>query len=60
MSRATSRAAPDLDQIVEAVKPFWKAGFTDIALVQIGGETQDEFLRDAAPELLERLRAASS
>ena len=51
---------PDLDQIVDAVKPFWEAGFTDVALVQIGGETQDDFLRDAAPELLEKLRAASS
>ena len=51
---------PDLDQIVDAVKPYWEAGFTDVALVQIGGETQDEFLRDAAPELLEKLRAASS
>jgi hypothetical protein len=28
--------------------------------VQIGGETQDDFLRDAAPELLEKLRAAPS
>ncbi|MEP6630276.1 MAG: TIGR03557 family F420-dependent LLM class oxidoreductase, partial [Lapillicoccus sp.] len=29
---------PDLDAIVEAVKPFWEAGFTDIALVQVGDE----------------------
>ncbi|MBD0862176.1 LLM class F420-dependent oxidoreductase [Gordonia sp. zg691] len=51
---------PDLDQIVDAVKPYWEAGFTDVALIQIGGETQDDFLREAAPELLEKLRAASS
>ncbi|WP_279105507.1 LLM class F420-dependent oxidoreductase [Gordonia paraffinivorans] len=51
---------PDLDRIVDAVKPYWEAGFTDVALVQIGGETQDEFLREAAPELLEKLRTASS
>ncbi|WP_040004036.1 LLM class F420-dependent oxidoreductase [Gordonia alkanivorans] len=57
---ANIACGPDLDQIVDAVKPFREAGFTDIALVQIGGETQDDFLRDAAPELLEKLRAASN
>ena len=35
---------PDLDAIVDAVRPYWEAGFTDVALVQIGGETQDLFL----------------
>ena len=51
---------PDLDAIVEAVKPFWEAGFTDVALVQIGDESQEEFLREAAGPLLEKLRAASA
>ena len=50
---------PDLDAIVEAVQPFWEAGFTDIALVQIGDETQQSFLEDAAGPLLEKLRAAA-
>ena len=50
---------PDLDAIVEAVKPFWEAGFTDVALVQVGGESQDEFLAKAAGPLLEKLRAAA-
>lgn len=50
---------PDLDRIVEAVKPYWEAGFTDIALVQIGDEGQDEFLAEAAKEVLEALRAAA-
>ena len=50
---------PDLDAIVEAVRPFWEAGFTDIALVQIGDETLDRFLAEAAGPLLERLRAAA-
>jgi G6PDH family F420-dependent oxidoreductase len=50
---------PDLDAIVEAVKPFWEAGFTDVALVQVGGDTQHEFLSKAAEPLLERLRAAA-
>ena len=51
---------PDLDAIVEAVKPLWEAGFTDIALVQVGDEGQSEFLEQAATPLLEKLRAAAS
>ena len=50
---------PDLDAVVEAVKPFWEAGFTDVALVQIGGETQERFLAETAAPLLEKLRAAA-
>jgi G6PDH family F420-dependent oxidoreductase len=50
---------PDLDAIVEAVKPFWQAGFTDIALVQVGDEGQSEFLEQAAGPLLEKLRSAA-
>ena len=50
---------PDLDAIVEAVKPFWEAGFTDIALVQVGDELQQRFLDEAAAPLLEKLRAAA-
>jgi G6PDH family F420-dependent oxidoreductase len=50
---------PDLDAIVEAVKPFWEAGFTDIALVQVGGESQQQFLAEAAKPLLDKLRAAA-
>lgn len=41
------------------MKPFWEAGFTDIALVQIGDELQDRFLAEAAEPLLEQLRAAA-
>lgn len=51
---------PDLDAIVEAVKPFWEAGFTDVALVQVGGDSVDRFLEEAAEPLLEKLRAASA
>ncbi len=51
---------PDLDKIVESVKPFWEAGFTDVALVQVGGDSQDRFLAEAAGPLLEKLRAASA
>ena len=50
---------PDLDAIVEKVRPFWEAGFTDVALVQVGGRSCDAFLETAAEPLLERLRAAA-
>ena len=50
---------PDLDRIVDSVRAFWEAGFTDIALVQIGDDTQDAFLREAAGPLLAKLRAAA-
>ena len=51
---------PDLDAIVDAVRPYWTAGFTEVALVQIGGEAQELFLKEAAEPLLEALRAASN
>jgi G6PDH family F420-dependent oxidoreductase len=47
---------PDVKAHVEAVRPFVEAGFTHVALVQIGGETQSEFLALAASELLPALR----
>ncbi len=50
---------PDLDAIVEAVSSYWEAGFTDIALVQVGDEGQQAFLDEAAGPLLEKLRAAA-
>ena len=51
---------PDLDAIVDAVRPYWEAGFTDIALIQIGDREQDLFLKEAAEPLLRALRAASN
>jgi G6PDH family F420-dependent oxidoreductase len=51
---------PDLDAIVDAVSKYWEAGFTDIALVQVGDEGQDRFLAEAAGPLLEKLRSAAS
>ncbi len=50
---------PDLDKIVESVSAFWEAGFTDIALVQVGDALQEQFLTDAAVPLLDKLRAAA-
>lgn len=51
---------PDLDKAVESVRAYWEAGFTDVAIVQVGDEKQDEFLEKAAGPLLEKLRAAAS
>jgi len=51
---------PDIDAIVDAVRPYWEAGFTDVALVQIGGEAQDLFLKEAAGPLLAALRNAAN
>ncbi|MHA3704628.1 TIGR03557 family F420-dependent LLM class oxidoreductase [Jatrophihabitans sp. YIM 134969] len=48
---------PDLDELAESVKPYLDAGFTDVALVQIGDESQEQFLSEIAPDLLTRLRA---
>ncbi|GHJ58616.1 LLM class F420-dependent oxidoreductase [Nocardioides sp. OK12] len=48
---------PDLDKIVESVSAFADAGFTDVALVQVGDEGQQRFLDEAAGPLLEKLRA---
>jgi G6PDH family F420-dependent oxidoreductase len=55
----TIPCGPDLDEVVEKVKPFWEAGFTDVALVQVGGDSCDRFLAEAAGPLLDKLRAAA-
>jgi G6PDH family F420-dependent oxidoreductase len=47
----------DVDTVVEAARAFADAGFTDLALVQIGDDAQEEFL-DAAPDILAALRQA--
>jgi G6PDH family F420-dependent oxidoreductase len=48
---------PDLDELAESARPFLDAGFTDVALVQIGDESQDEFLGTVAGPLLDKVRA---
>jgi len=50
---------PDLDAIAEGVRTFADAGFTDVALVQIGDQHQEEFLTMAGRELVSRLHAES-
>jgi G6PDH family F420-dependent oxidoreductase len=47
----------DVDAVVQAAKAFLDAGFTHLALVQIGGEHQGTFLDWADRELLAALRA---
>jgi G6PDH family F420-dependent oxidoreductase len=44
-----------VEAVVEAVRPFVDAGFTDVALVQIGGDAQDSFFEAAQKELLPAL-----
>jgi G6PDH family F420-dependent oxidoreductase len=47
---------PDVAEHVEKIKPFVEAGFTDIALVQIGSDHQEQFISWAERELLPALR----
>jgi G6PDH family F420-dependent oxidoreductase len=48
---------PDVEEHVEKIKPFIEAGFTEVALVQIGDDTQEQFMQWAERELLPALRA---
>jgi len=49
----------DPGAIIAAAKPFWEAGFTHLALVQIGGDHQDEFFTAARNRILPALREAA-
>ena len=53
----TLPCGPDVEEHVEKIKPFLDAGFTEVALVQIGAEQQGAFMRWAQDELLPALRA---
>ncbi|MFI5803543.1 LLM class F420-dependent oxidoreductase [Streptomyces sp. NPDC051561] len=46
----------DVEDFVEAVRPYAEAGFTEVALVQIGGDHQEPYLKWAEKELLPALR----
>ncbi|MGW6413334.1 LLM class F420-dependent oxidoreductase [Streptomyces vinaceus] len=46
----------DVDAFVEAVRPYAEAGFSEVALVQIGGDMQELFLEWAEAKLLPALR----
>ncbi|MGZ4187154.1 MAG: LLM class flavin-dependent oxidoreductase, partial [Solirubrobacteraceae bacterium] len=47
---------PDVEEHVNAIRPFVDAGFTEVAIVQIGAE-QEEFIGWAERELLPALRS---
>jgi G6PDH family F420-dependent oxidoreductase len=48
---------PDVEAHVKAVREFVDAGFTDVAIVQIGGANQSEFLDWAERQLVPALRS---
>jgi hypothetical protein len=49
-----------VDAVAEAAAAFVKAGFTDLALVQIGGtDAEQERFFEAAPELIAALTEIS-
>ena len=49
---------PDVGRHVAGIRQFEAAGFTHIALVQVGGDTQEQFITWAASELLPTLRGS--
>ena len=48
---------PDVESHVEAIRPYVEAGFTEVALVQIGADHQEPFMRWAQEELLPALQS---
>jgi G6PDH family F420-dependent oxidoreductase len=48
---------PDTEAHVAALRPWAEAGFSDVALVQVGGDSQPAFLEYARDELLPALRS---
>jgi G6PDH family F420-dependent oxidoreductase len=52
----TIPCGPDVDRHLAAVGPYVEAGFTDVALVQVGGESQPAYLDWAEETLLPALR----
>lgn len=51
---------PDIEPILHKVQEYVDAGFTDVALLQIGDRHQEDFLDLAGKELLPALRAGLS
>jgi G6PDH family F420-dependent oxidoreductase len=49
---------PDVGRHVAGIRQFEAAGFTHVALVQVGGDTQEQFITWAASELLPTLRGS--
>jgi len=53
---ASIACGDDVGAVVDAVRPYVEAGYTDVALAQIGRGSQAEFIDWAAAELLPELR----
>ena len=49
---------PDLETHIAGIRRFESAGFTHVALIQVGADTQEQFIDWAGSELLPALRAA--
>jgi G6PDH family F420-dependent oxidoreductase len=49
---------PNVGRHVAGIREFQAAGFTHVALVQVGADTQEQFITWAATELLPALRAS--
>jgi hypothetical protein len=49
---------PDLVRHVAGIRQFEAAGFTHLALVQVGADTQEQFISWAATQLLPALRTS--
>lgn len=48
---------PDVRRHVGGIREFEAAGFTHVALIQVGADTQEQFINWAATGLLPALRA---
>jgi G6PDH family F420-dependent oxidoreductase len=48
---------PDVEEHVEKIRPFLEAGFQELALVQVGADSQEGFTAWAERELLPALRS---
>ncbi len=55
---ARMRCGPDVGRHVAGIREFEAAGFTHVALVQIGAGTQERFITWAATELLPAFRTS--
>jgi len=55
--RAQIPCGPDVEEHVRRLRPFVDAGFTHVALIQIGGRHQAEFFDWAREQLLPALRS---
>ena len=52
----TIPCGPDLDELAAGIAEYADAGFTDVALVQVGDRNQARFLAEVAEPLLAKLR----